>query len=98
MKFRFPSQSSITVTLLREPRLCITSQILSGMDPFFGDLDVTVVRRVLKGDRPPRPRHVGFSNRMWKMVKACWDDKPSRRLTVDEAVALIETEYLSPAP
>lgn len=63
------------------------------MDPFSGSLDATVVVRVLKGDRPSRPSHcAGFSNRVWKVVEACWRDSPSRRMTIGEVVTLLDAE------
>ena len=64
------------------------------MAPFSEDLDGTVVCRVLKGDRPPRPNHDGPSDQVWKVVKACWHMTPSRRIMVEEVVALIEAEEL----
>lgn len=76
----------------------ITSQIFSGNDPFSGDLDVTVIRRVLKGVRPSQPDHARLSDRMWKMVNACWRDVPSRRMKVGEVVALIERDHFPPVP
>lgn len=69
----------------------IVSQIFSGRDPFLRDLDAAVVHRVLRGDRPPRPDHVGLSHQMWKMVKSCCDPQ-SRRMKIGDVVALIEEE------
>ena len=78
---------------LRLQKLTMNLQILSGRDPFVGDLDVTVIHRVLRGDRPSRPHHPGLSDRVWKMVEACWHDRPSRRPTAGQVVALIEAEW-----
>src|SRR6266478_9710076 len=41
--------------------LIVPSQIFSGKSPFSGDLNATVICRVLKGDRPSRPGHAGVS-------------------------------------
>ena len=51
---------------------------------------MTVVIRVLEGDRPPRPDAV--SRRVWRMVKACWRGSPSRRMVVGQVVALLDVE------
>ncbi|KAF9649933.1 kinase-like protein [Thelephora ganbajun] len=66
--------------------------MLTWEEPLSRDLDATVVCRVLRGDRPPRPDHAKLSNKVWKMVRKCWHDVPSRRMTVREVLALIEVE------
>ncbi|KAF9777644.1 kinase-like domain-containing protein [Thelephora terrestris] len=69
----------------------LTWEIFSGKDPFRGDLDATVVVRVLKGDRPPHPKNCnGLSRQVWNMVKVCWSDSPSRRMTVGEVLNLLD--------
>ena len=70
----------------------VASQIFSGKTPFYEDLDATVICRVLRGDRPSRPNHAELPDRMRKIVEACWDDTPSRRMAVGDVVTLMEAE------
>jgi len=59
-------------------------EVLSGQKPFSGHVDVAVLHKVTKGERPQRPRGesgVWFTNGIWEMLKLCWkaerDDRPS---------------------
>ena len=47
---------------------------------------------MLKGRRPARPDHPELSDRLWKMIKKCWDVDPARRKAITEIVAALEAE------
>ena len=47
---------------------------------------------MLSGRRPPRPAHPELSDRMWGMIKGCWECDPSRRKTITEVIAVLNAE------
>lgn len=44
------------------------------------------------GSRPARPDILEFSDRVWGMVNACWENTPSQRITIADAISVLETE------
>ena len=67
-------------------------QILTGRPPFFEMTDVAASYSMLSGARPPRPGHDEISDRLWHMIEWCWDRVPSKRISVGEAVSILEAE------
>jgi len=67
-------------------------QILTGKPPFPGMTKVAVTYSMLNGKRPPRPSHQKVSGVMWRMIQGCWNPVASRRMEIEEAVALLEEE------
>ena len=67
-------------------------QILTGKPPFPEMTKVAAAYLVLNGNRPPRPSHREVSGVMWQMIQGCWNPVASRRMAVEEAVALLEEE------
>ena len=47
---------------------------------------------MLSGRRPPRPDHPDLSDRVWGMIKGCWECVPSRRITIAEVIAILTVE------
>ena len=61
--------------------------------PAFSDNHTTfVVYTVWKGARPPRPDHPEVSDRVWEMMKQCWERVPPKRITIREVVRTLEAE------
>jgi len=59
-------------------------EVLSGQKPFSGYMDVAVMQKVIRGERPQRPQGESgerFVNDIWEMLELCWkaewDDRPS---------------------
>jgi len=47
---------------------------------------------MLKGRRPCKPGHPELSNRVWKLIKGCWKDRPTQRKTMAQVVTVLEAE------
>jgi len=47
---------------------------------------------MLKGRRPGRPGHPELSNRVWKVIRGCWKDSPTKRKTMAQIVLVLEAE------
>lgn len=70
-------------------------QIFTGNVPFFDVLrDVTVVFKVMSGERPVRPDSgvdlYGLTDVMWNLMERCWLRNPSARPTADNLVKFLQ--------
>jgi hypothetical protein len=63
-----------------------------GRPPFFEMTEVAATYSMLSGARPPRPNHHEISDRVWYMIERCWHIVPSKRMSVEEVVDLLEAE------
>ena len=57
-------------------------EVLSGLMPFAPWGVHRIIQKVLKGERPGRPRGEGgalFTDDIWKTLELCWKHKPSKR-------------------
>ena len=68
--------------------------MLSGTSPFAGRGKIELACKVvLEGERPPRPRdseELGFSDKVWKTLRGCWEEDPSARPTIDAVSARLK--------
>ena len=60
-------------------------------------VDIAVILSMSDGVRPPRPHDPELSDRVWDMINRCWANIPSQRITMGEAVSVLEAE-LQQAP
>ena len=61
-------------------------EMLSGKVPFAKDNNFMVMYKVLKGERPERPRGeegAWLTGDLWGMLQACWSPQPSDRPAVE---------------
>ena len=61
-------------------------EVLSGQNPFPRDSPMTVMRKVVDGDRPGRPQGAEgawFVDALWDTLELCWSPSPSSRPAVD---------------
>ena len=56
-------------------------KIYTGNVPFHKIArDSTVMMKVVEGSRPPRPADTNLlSNKIWKVIEMCWNQKPQDR-------------------
>ena len=57
-------------------------EVLSGLAPFFQYKDTVVIRKVMEGERPERPRGrraAWFTDSLWGMLEHCWEPQPHDR-------------------
>ena len=61
-------------------------EVLSGKPPFSSYNGLVVMRKIIEGERPGRPRGeegVWFTNSLWEVLEQCWSTQPERRPTID---------------
>jgi len=61
-------------------------EVLSGQAPFPRDVDVVVMRKVTKGDRPGKPQGAEgawFTDDLWETLTLCWSSWPGSRPTIE---------------
>jgi len=64
-------------------------ETISGNLPFHEHTDLTVSRKVLKGERPPRK--VMFTKSLWELLELCWTSQPDKRPDIDGVLQSLET-------
>ena len=68
-------------------------EVLSGRMPFSGSTDYVVVAKVLKGERPARPRGAEgtwFVDDIWNILESCWKPTPDNRPRIKDVLHRLE--------
>ena len=68
-------------------------EVLTGQVPFSGYNDMTVVTKVVDGERPERPQgpeRVWFTDDLWEMLGQCWLPQPEVRPTIEAVLERLE--------
>lgn len=68
-------------------------EVLSGRTPFFQYKDAIVILKVLKGERPKRPRGrraAWFTDGIWGMLERCWEPQPHDRPSLKVLLQYLE--------
>ena len=68
-------------------------QVLTGEVPFPKNKSFVVARKIVDGERPPRPTkntRLGFSDELWKATQLSWTREADRRPSVTTFVDLLE--------
>ena len=71
-------------------------EVLSGQLPFASYREYVVMRKVIEGERPERPRGeegARFSDNLWRTLQQCWTQEPKGRPGIEAIL-----ECLEPAP
>ena len=79
-------------------------EVLSGRAPFSQFNPYIVIRKVMDGERPERPKGVEgawFTDELWGMLNRCWESQPESRPSVTAVLECLEwvsrdAEPLSP--
>ena len=58
-------------------------EVLSGQAPFANDNRTDVIRKVINGERPERPKEVWFTDDLWGTLEQCWSSQPKMRPTAE---------------
>jgi serine/threonine protein kinase len=58
-------------------------EVLSGEPPFARDKDFIVMRKVIEGERPERPKGAWFTDGLWRTLEQCWLPQPHNRPTIE---------------
>ena len=70
-------------------------EVLSGQVPFARDSEITVMRKVLAGERPERPEEVWFTDDLWGTLEQCWSSNPETRPTVKAILECLDRVSLA---
>ena len=65
-------------------------EVLSEEPPFAGDRDVIVMRRVIGGERPERPKRAWFTDDLWRTLEQCWSPQPKDRPSVEAVLGFLD--------
>jgi len=68
-------------------------EVLSGKAPFSRYHGYTVVAKVLKGERPVRPRGaegMWFTDDIWGILECCWKSRPGDRPRIKDVLHCLE--------
>ena len=65
------------------------------MVPFDGYSCVKAVLVMTQGERPPRPKYPYVTGGLWKLIKRCWDQRPSSRPKTSEVVEILLNSSVS---
>ena len=71
----------------------VVLEVLSGRPPFVSDKDFIVMRKVVDGEHPGRPKGAEgawFTDDLWGMLELCWATRPESRPSVEEALECLE--------
>lgn len=69
-------------------------QLVTGKMPFPESTDPNVFVMVLKGERPPKPRHFdapGVTSAVWEIAQKCWHEEPKERPEVNVVLRSLES-------
>ena len=67
-------------------RACVLIQVFTGTVPFSGKPETAAVFEIMNGDRPPRPTHPTIAERLWSLMKLCWDNEPHLRPEISKVL------------
>jgi len=68
-------------------------EVLRGRTPFYRHADLVVIGKVLRGDRPEKPRGVEgvwFTGGVWELLGHCWTPQPENRPSIDDVLQCLE--------
>ena len=69
-------------------RLYASMKIFTGSAPFDLDLHlpITATLAIMRGERPTRPVHPDFTDKLWTLMQYCWSQDPHSRPDVSEVL------------
>jgi len=76
-------------------------EVLTGQPPFPHYNDITVMRRVIDGERPMRPQgleSVWFTDDLWGMLERCWSPQLNVRPTAEAILGHLERASMAWRP
>lgn len=65
-------------------------EVLSGQAPFKDYRDFVVMRKVLEGERPERPKEAWFTDEVWGILERCWAPDTQDRPRVKDVFQCLE--------
>ncbi|KAF9777373.1 kinase-like domain-containing protein [Thelephora terrestris] len=76
-------------------------EVFTGKSPFSEFSTMVTVSKIMGGERPNRPRKPGFTDSVWEVTLACWQQVPACRPAMAEVVGVLRewpVHFLSTGP
>ena len=73
-------------------------EVLARRAPFATRRDYVLLRMVLEGERPERPREEWFPDSIWEMLARCWKNQPNERPSLDAVLRCLQDTAQQWAP
>ena len=67
----------------------VSSQVFTVAVPFSNNTPAAATLAIMAGERPPRPAHPQFIDRLWRLMKRCWNQDPRLRPEVSEVFTVL---------
>ena len=61
-------------------------KVFTGDVPFRNSIAAAAIASIITGERPERPIHPGFTDRLWSLTQQCWGQEPQDRPRIDEVI------------
>ena len=68
-------------------------KVFTGKVPFNDYTSLAAMAFIMRGERPPRPKHEALTDRLWGLTQWCWAGDPRERPQISEAL-----EVFKPSP
>lgn len=68
-------------------------EVFTGKVPFSDCIAYTAMLNIMRGMRPERPTHPGFTDDLWMLTQQCWKEDPQGR----PQIALLIEQLLVPS-
>ena len=68
-------------------------EVLTGETPFSLHTTPLVIKKILEGERPEKPKGkegAPFTNDLWKILELCWKQRPAERTNIKDVLACLE--------
>jgi len=72
------------------------SQVFTGAAPFGDRTPQKAMEAIVNGERPPRPTHSAFTDKLWILMQRCWHQDPRMRPRALELLADIRGSWVFP--
>ena len=75
----------------------VVYEVLSGQVPYAPSKGPAIIRKILHGERPERPRENEgklFTDRIWEVVELCWEPRPGDRASAKAVLLCLEGDPL----
>ena len=64
-------------------------QVLTGQWPFYPKRELEVMRAVISGERPPKPKNaekIGMTGAVWELMRECWRENRTKRPDISQVL------------
>ena len=70
-------------------------EVFTGAVPFADSPLAVAISRIIGGNRPSRPTHSTFTDKLWVLMQCCWDQDPRLRPGVSEVLEVLRDSSVS---